>query len=127
MNRIQNHNSLAPETISWGKKLRRATALGAAGLTVAVAVAPTFKHGAEVAIDHIDGPDVQGSRTTTITPGDNLTDIATNDVLEGSKDVRAVVDAIQNDPRNKDIFENGPTLGPEDIGQELVIPESVKD
>lgn len=76
--------------------------------------------------DHFDGPDFsEETKKITVQSGDTLWGIVEDPEMGihgiDKIDTRDAIDHIKSDPANTDVFENGQL----DIGETIVIPESI--
>ncbi len=70
------------------------------------------------------GHEMQGEQTIRIAPGDTVTDIVVDNVDGGADQVKSVINYVVD--TNPDVFEDGTaSLGSEDLGQEIAVPEAV--
>lgn len=70
------------------------------------------------------GHEMQGQQTVRIAPGDTMTDIVVDNVDGGAAEVKSVINYVVD--TNPEVFQDGTaSLGSEDLGQEIAVPEAV--
>ena len=71
------------------------------------------------------GPEMHGDQTVQIEPGSTVDGMIKTNVDGGASHTGEVREEVFKDPQNTSIFENGKTLGSEDIGKNLHMPQDV--
>lgn len=101
-----------------GEKLKKRTQIAVkylGGVAMAVAVGVGANHVA-------GGPEMDGTQTVTVEPGDTVDNLVNTHVEGGASHTGEVRTEVLNDPDNADVFENDQL----DPGEELELPEKVQ-